>query len=154
MVMGFLFSLLGCSGKGQDDTGRSRFWTEKAHRENLAKQVAMTPQTMAQLRKLGAAEDSMLRLEFFFYTDTEQKAGLLAAALRKLGYDVTAGRSAGDEKLFLVTGWTTPLRMEDAIVVEWAKQMCRLGYEYDCEFDGWGTNPGQAPDQDREGKGP
>ena len=28
-------------------------------------------------------------------------------------------------------------------VVAWTEQMCRLGREHDCEFDGWGTNPRQ-----------
>lgn len=31
--------------------------------------------------------------------------------------------------------------MDTRLVVEWTKEMCRLGYSHDAEFDGWGTNP-------------
>lgn len=141
MVMGFILSLFGCSKKG-DGGGPTRYATEQAYKDSLAKQVSMTPQTMAQLRKHGVTEASMLRLEFFFYTDMESKAESLAAALKAMGYQAEAGRSAGDDKLFLVNGWTIPLKMDDPSVVNWTEQMCKRGYEHDCEFDGWGTNPG------------
>jgi hypothetical protein len=33
--------------------------------------------------------------------------------------------------------------METTNVINWTKQMCKIGYQFDCEFDGWGTNPDQ-----------
>lgn len=142
MVMGFLFSLFGCSKKGDDGNGPNHYVAEQAYKDNLAKQLSMTPQTVAQLRKHGVAQNSTLRLEFFFYTDTEPKAESLAEALKAMGCQAEVGPSAGDDKLFLVNGWTTPLKMDDPTVLDWTRQMCNLGYEHDCEFDGWGTNPG------------
>jgi regulator of RNase E activity RraB len=53
------------------------------------------------------------------------------------------GVSAGSEKLFMVTGWTTIMKMENEILKNWTKQMCELGYKFDCDFDGWGTTPDQ-----------
>jgi regulator of RNase E activity RraB len=144
MVMGFLFSLFGCSKKDNDGGGPTRYVAEQAYKDNLAKQASMTPQTMDQLREHGVTQTATLRIEFFFYTDTERKAGSLAEALRAMGYQAEAGPSAGDDKLFLVNGWTTPLKMDDAAVLDWTRQMCKLGYEHDCEFDGWGTNPSQS----------
>jgi hypothetical protein len=82
-------------------------------------------------------------LEVFFYTDTEAKAQDLAKALKALGYEIEFRAPAGDSRQFVVTGWTTPIRMTDSSVVAWTERMCRLGYEHDCEFDGWGTNPKQ-----------
>jgi len=101
----------------------------------------MSPQVVEELRKHGGTNDSTLKLEFFFYTDTEKKAQALATPLRQLDYQVDTGRSAGDDQLFLVTGRTVPIKMDDRSVVAWTENMCRLGYEHDCEFDGWGTNP-------------
>ena len=88
----------------------------------------------------GATE---LKLEYFFYTDTDAKAQALAEPLRELNYEVKAVQSAGDDRLFLVNGWTTPMKMVEATVIAWVKQMCHIGYEHDCEFDGWGANPRQ-----------
>ncbi|MFC3562039.1 ribonuclease E inhibitor RraB [Pedobacter jamesrossensis] len=37
----------------------------------------------------------------------------------------------------------TKMKMTDEVVKQWTKQMCELGYKFDCEFDGWGTEPDQ-----------
>jgi hypothetical protein len=137
--MGFLKSLF--SGSKGDEP--PRYVKEKAFRENLARQTRMSPQTLAQLRTYGVNDATRLKLEFFFYTDTETKAETLAKALRGLQYQAESGASAGDEPLFLVTGWTTQMQMDDNTVVLWTQRMCQLGYDHDCEFDGWGTHPNQ-----------
>ena len=141
VLMGFLGSLFGCS-KGVGDKPH-RYVSESAFRENLAQKTTMSPQTVAQLRKYGVTKESNLKLEFFFYTDNEAKGQSLLKALRDLRYAVECGPAAGDSRLVLVTGWTTPLKMSEEAVLAWTEKMCRLGYEHDCEFDGWGTNPSQ-----------
>ena len=139
--MGLFGSLFGCS-KGNGDAPQ-RYVSDPAFRENLAKQAAMSPQTMAQLRKHGVTDEVNLKLEFFFYTDGDAKAQALAKVLKGFEYKVECGPAAEDSRLFLVTGWTTPIKMSDSAVVAWTEKMCRQGYEHDCEFDGWGTNPRQ-----------
>ena len=139
--MGFFGSLFGCS-KGDGDKPE-RYVNEAAFRENLAKQTTMSPQTVGQLRKHGVTDQANLKLEFFFYTDKEAKGQTLAKALGELRYQVECGPAAGDPRLVLVTGWTTPINMSEGAVVAWTEKMCRLGYEHDCDFDGWGTNPTQ-----------
>lgn len=141
LLMGFFGSLFGCS-KGDGDKSH-RYVSESAFRENLSKQKTMSPQTVAQLRKHGVTDQANLKLEFFFYTDKESKGQPLAKALQELRYQVEFGPAAGDSRLILVTGWTAPITMSEGSVVEWTEKMCRLGYEHDCEFDGWGTNPSQ-----------
>lgn len=116
-----------------------RFLTEEAHRVSLAKQKAMTPQTLAQLRKHGVGETANLKLEYFFYTNDPGKAARLAADLRSLGYESESGPSAGAKRLELVTGWTTPIEMSEGAAVEWTERMSQLGFKHDAEFDGWGT---------------
>jgi hypothetical protein len=141
LLMGFFGSLFGCS-KGDGDKPQ-RYVTESAFREKLAKQKLMSPQTVAQLRKHGVTDQANLKLEFFFYTDKDAKGQALAKALRDLEYKVECGAAAGESRLLLVTGWTIPLKMSEDSIVTWTEKMCRLGYEHDCEFDGWGTNPSQ-----------
>ena len=60
-----------------------------------------------------------------------------------MGYANQYGESVHDKKIQIVTGWSTPLSMATAAVVEWTENMCNVGYKHDCEFDGWGTNPEQ-----------
>ena len=136
-LMGLIATLLGCGA------GDERFVSEKTFQKNLASQVAMAPQTLAQLRQYDVSEQTELKLEYFFYTDTAAKAAALAGVLSQKGYTVEHGPSAGDKKLFIVTGWTRPMLMNEPTVVEWTRQMCRIGFEHDSEFDGWGTNPEQ-----------
>lgn len=139
-VMGLFTSVLGCTGGDEESNGNGRYVTEQSFRENLALQTAMSPKIVEQLRQHGVTNDAALKLEFFFYTDTEKKARALATALRNLDYEVEIGPSAGNDGLFLATGWTTPIKMDNRSVVAWTEEMCRLGYKHDCEFDGWGTN--------------
>lgn len=120
-----------------------QFVNETAFNSNRDRQMQMTPQVLDQLRKLNITADKELKLEYFFYTNKAEKAEQLATEIRKLNYTVQYGVSAGDKKLVVVTGWTSRMRMADEVIAEWTRQMCELGYKFDCEFDGWGTDPGQ-----------
>lgn len=124
-------------------SGSRRFVAPDRFEASLQGQLAMTPQTMAQLRTLGVSTESRLKLEFFFYTDSVDKAAALTAALSALAYEVEHGVSASDKKLRVITGWSTALQMNDDVVLAWTEPMSRLGFAHDCEFDGWGTNPTQ-----------
>lgn len=119
------------------------FVTESEFDKNRDKQIQMTPITIEQLRNLNVTEEKELKLEYFFYTNKPEKAEELAAEIEKLNYSVNHGASAGNKKLFIITGWTTKMKMDNEVVQNWAKEMCELGYKFDCDFDGWGTNPDQ-----------
>ena len=140
VLMGFFATVFGC---GKSD---GRFVSEKAFQKDLAKQVAMSPQTLKQLRQYDVTEQTQLKLEFFFYTDTADKAAAFARVLAQKGYTADHGPSAGGGKTFVINGWTTPMTMNEPTVVEWTRQMCQAGFDHDCDFDGWGTNPKQDED--------
>jgi hypothetical protein len=137
MVMGLFSGLFG--GHSSAD----QFHSEAQFKENLVRQTTMTPQTLAQLYEYGVSEDSKLKLEYFFYTNSEDKAAALHKALVELGYSGEYGRSDSDDSIYIVTGWTVPINMSKNSAVSWTESMCRLGFEHDAEFDGWGTNPEQ-----------
>jgi len=120
-----------------------RYWSAEAHRRNVENQVRMAPSTLTELGRYGVTSQSELKLEFFFYTDTTAKAASLAVDLTQLGYQVQYGLAATDNGQAVVTGWTTPMPMSKENVVAWTRQMCNLGFDHDCEFDGWGTTPEQ-----------
>jgi regulator of RNase E activity RraB len=120
-----------------------QFASETAFNNNRDNQMQMTPQILDQLRNLDVTTSKELKLEYFFYTNTAEKAEHLATEIGELNYTVHHGVSAGDKNLFIVTGWTTKMKMTDEVVKQWTEQMCKLGYKFDCEFDGWGTDPCQ-----------
>ena len=124
-------------------TPDKKFVTEDSYKRNRDNQVRMAPQTLKQLRDLGVTETKELKLEYFFYTNAIDKAKSLAKYIQKMDYTVKYGKSAEDKDLFVITGWTSKMAMSDYTVIEWTKQMCDLGYKFDCEFDGWGTEPDQ-----------
>lgn len=119
------------------------FVSESAYSSNKVTQTRLTPQTMGQLRKLNVNGEHELKLEFFFYTNTQDKAQALTTDLSKLGYEASNSLSVTNSKEYVITGWTTKILMTDSSVGEWVNQMCDLGFKHDCEFDGWGTTPEQ-----------
>jgi hypothetical protein len=108
------------------------YQTEAQFEANLARQVSMTRQGLAQLREYEGRE---LRLEFFFYTNNPANAEVLNSKLLKLGYESRSGESASEPRLFVTSGWTTPMRMNEPTVISWIEAMCRLGYANNAEFD-------------------
>ena len=92
----------------------------------------MTRQGLAQLREYEGRE---LRLEFFFYTNNSANAEALNSKLLKLGYDARSDESASEPGLFVMSGWTTPMRMDEATLINWIETMCRLGYANNAAFE-------------------
>ena len=120
-----------------------QFVTRESFESNLENQKKMSPQTLEQLRKYNVAPEKELKLEFFFYTNTLTKAAALANALSTKQYQVAHKPSASNKKVHVITGWTDRMLMHNSTVVAWTEEMCKIGFEHDCEFDGWGTNPEQ-----------
>ena len=124
--------------------GDSQFVPEKEFDQNSDMQVHLAPIAMNNLRMLDIDDDSELKVEFFFYTNTLEKAKTLSIELEKLSYELYHYGECGFKKgLYSITGCTDKMKMSDNIVAKWAQDMCELGYIFDCEFDGWGTTPDQ-----------
>lgn len=110
VAMGFLSSFFGCNkppGDAASKAGASQtpiFVSDLEYKQNRAKQIAMAPQTLEQLRGYGVTDDSTLKLEYFFYTNTKQKAESLAKELADRGYDGSHDVAAGNSSLYVVTG--------------------------------------------------
>jgi len=138
--MGILATLFG------RNRGDGRYVSKKAFETDWSKQASASTQTLKELRKHDVTEQTQLKLEYFFYTDTAEKAAAFADALLEKGYTAEHGPSAAGDKTFLITGWTTPMTMDGLTVVQWSRQMCKIGFEHDCDFDGWGTYPDQDED--------
>lgn len=103
----------------------------------------MTQQALTQLRKHNVSDQTKPRLEYFFHTDAGDKASALSDILLQKGYSANHGLAAGYKKLYVVTGWTDLMLMNELTIVEWTRHMCQIGYKHDCKFASWETNPDQ-----------
>lgn len=112
--------------------------------ESVSMQRTLNAAVLDNLNIFDVDDETELRVEFFFYTDTQDKASNLAIELNKLNYNVeTVDTSAADASRWLVSGWTPPMNMSLESLSAWSERMCQLGFENDCKFDGWGTFPDQ-----------
>lgn len=85
-------------------------------------------------------EEKELPVEFFFYTNAIEKAKVLANEMVKLQYEIYDCKQCSyDASRFSITGCTPKMKITDEAMTTWVEKMCGLGYQYDCEFDGWGT---------------
>lgn len=86
----------------------------------------------------------MLRIEFFFYTESMDQANNLAIELSKLNYKVWIADPDEEFNEYCVRGWTMPMKMNDEVLIDaWTDSMHELAKQNDCLFDGWGTTPDQ-----------
>ncbi len=121
--------------------------SEIQHRENIERHKAVNSRVLRQLHALGMNEKANLKLEFFFYTDQQDKANNLAIELTRLGYKIEKTEPSGGKKnLYVVSGWSTEIKMDSNHITEWTTRMCELGLKEDCHFDGWGTFHDQEKD--------
>lgn len=123
--MGFLSRVFGAGGPP------NRFRTEAEYKRNRARQLARSEELLAEL-ELGGTD---LRLAFVLRAAKKAHARKLAAALVARGYGAEA--RPGEEGTFLVDGTSPPLAPEREVILGWTEDMCRFGYEYGAEFEGW-----------------
>lgn len=116
-----------------------RFWTQEDYHKTLAEQLRLGPRSLERLAEFSVGTEDQFKLEFLFCTDVRRKAIKLAGDLEELGCQVEQQQSAVDGGLTIITGRTPPLTMTTAVLQAWTQRMCRLGFERDCRFDGWGT---------------
>ncbi len=109
-------------------SNNEKFIGETSFQSNRNMQEQMVTQTIEQLRKFDVNSKKELQLEYFFYSDTAEKAEKLANEMRKLNYTVYDGSSAGNKELFVINGLTTKMKMSDEDLIQWSKKMCELGY--------------------------
>jgi hypothetical protein len=120
-----------------------QYISEQQHKDNLTSQLETSPELVEQFRGFGITEDRTCRLEYFFYTNSQEKAASLSIELCEMGYASKVQESGPGKKIRVVAGATVPVQMATEKVLEWTELMCTVGFKHDCEFDGWGLNPEQ-----------
>lgn len=122
---------------------KKRFISLARHKEDRRWQSEIiTFITNKYLKTFGQTAE-LWKFEYFFYTDTTEKAAALLKELESYGYSGSFQNASGNNGMFLINGWTNEIPLSDEGVIKWAEMMCDTGFRFDCEFDGWGTTPQQ-----------
>lgn len=116
---------------------KKQFVFELDFATNRARQSHLAIETLVRLRESDIEEDDELKVDYVFYADTAEKAATLAKELQHLNYAVQQEVIVNNKKLHRVKGQTTPIKMMHEVLRKWAVDMCDLGYQYDCDFEGW-----------------
>jgi hypothetical protein len=116
-----------------------RFFSKKELKNAMVVQPKLNRSLFKLFKQYGGKKKES-SVEFFFYTDTEDKAANLVIELSKLGYEIY-GIYPPEEKIpdWSITGATTSLCMHEQELTTWCEKMNQLGFETDCRFDGWGA---------------
>jgi len=92
-----------------------------------------------EMRDLHGDGSEFMKLDYWFYTNEQEKAESLAEALRKLKYEVNIQPGGREDRQICISGCTPFMHDADDAMENWVKQMNELGFVHDCEFDGWGS---------------
>lgn len=107
----------------------------KTHVED---QKFMNRRVLKNLKPLGVSELDERKLDFFFLAPDKKTARKLADFFKQnSGYRIYPPHYNG--RFWSVTGATSPLSLAPPILDIWVEKMCRLGQQFACKFDGWGT---------------
>lgn len=113
-----------------------KFFSKKEMLDAIAVQPKLHHSLLKLFKQYGGREKES-SVEFFFYTDTEDKAANLVIELSKLSYGIYPPEE--NMKDWSIIGATTALYMYEQELTTWCEKMNKLGFETDCRFDGWGT---------------
>lgn len=116
-----------------------KYVSETSFENNRNLQRKMVAPTVVQLRRFAVSSEKEKQLEYFFYSNAIEKATCLVIELKNRSYTVYDENPTESRGLFSIIGLTTKMKMSDEVLRQWVKEMCEIGYTFDCEFDGWGT---------------
>ncbi|MFH7017279.1 ribonuclease E inhibitor RraB [Flavobacterium sp. FlaQc-47] len=104
---------------------------------NQDKQFRLLIESFLSLHDSSVQDENECKIDYFFYTDSLEKAQKLEKELRKMDYIVNYGIAIHDKSLFVISGRTIEIEMKHETVRKWVEEMCELGYNFDCSFDNW-----------------
>ncbi|WP_443943939.1 ribonuclease E inhibitor RraB [Pedobacter sp. AW1-32] len=85
----------------------------------------------------GISQNDKLPVEFVFITDTKEKALKLKESLQSDYPDYTAIKIEETEDCWEIHGITSEIEMSINAINNWNQHLWDLGYQFDCQLDGW-----------------
>ncbi|OCX51389.1 hypothetical protein BEL04_15275 [Mucilaginibacter sp. PPCGB 2223] len=108
----------------------------KEHFENEIR-LDINEDVLKRIYNDGLKPTDQRPINFFFVTDTEEKAILFKNYLEDNFPDYTEIEVWDYEDNFEIRGFTAPLTMDLEPINHWNQAMWDTGYSHDCVLDGW-----------------
>ena len=108
------------------------------YEHNFKHQLEVLDVTWEQFVANGVNDDSELILDIMYLAPNKEAATSLSNALED--YQTETKSEGLFKKKWFVEGATHPTSISKEILVQWLGFMISKGWEYDCEFDGFGAS--------------
>lgn len=107
------------------------------YEDNLDHQLNMLDVTWEKFIENGLTEVQEIILDFLYLAPNKEAATKLNMALEN--YDSAITSKGLIKKSWQVYGSSHPTTVKKEILVQWLDYMVALGWDYECEFDGFGA---------------
>ena len=115
-----------------------RFVTEEAFEENLEEQVTIAHFAMEHYTMIGQEPGTKLDVDFYFSTNTKEKAEIFLTEMTNRGFHLCLTTPRPPENLFGIVATKPKVVITEKSLAILAREMCKIGYIFDCSFDSWG----------------
>ena len=106
--------------------------------KNYEEQLNMFEGTWEAFKQNGVNEDTKLVLDFSYVTPRKDSANALSSALTN--YDTQVSQQGFLMwKKWYIEGSTSAMEAKYEELKSWLEEMIKTGWEFDCEFDGFGA---------------
>ena len=109
-----------------------------AYEDNIEHQLRMLDVTWEAFEENGVKEDTELVLDFVYLAPNKESANSLNSALEN--YDSSVRSEGMLKKKWFVDGNSHPTTVSKNTLAQWLDFMIALGWEHNCEFDGFGAS--------------
>jgi hypothetical protein len=109
--------------------------------ENFAKQLRMTEAKWRTLQQHGVTERTRLLVDLSFIAPTHEAAISLASSLKEKLEDTPSVQEA--HRAYWVEGQAPALTFSLESLQSLVREMCVLGSQHQCVFDGWSAKSPQ-----------
>lgn len=116
---------------------QKRLVSENDFTINQGRHFRLATESLVSLRDASVEEEDELKIDYYFYSDTLEKAENLEKEMQKLNYIVNHGLAPHNKNLFVISGRSKKVKMMHESLSKWVSEMCELGYKHDCNFDNW-----------------
>jgi tetratricopeptide (TPR) repeat protein len=115
-----------------------KFFTWEKFSKNFGKEMASAEDVYNRMKKDGLVDFAFAIFDFDFESDKASKVNELAKFLKE-HYPYSDIKTQKKQKKWILTGSTNKIPVTEEILMYWALDMYKRGYEHDCQFVGYGA---------------
>jgi hypothetical protein len=115
-----------------------RFVTEEAFEDCLEEQETIAQFAIEHYTMIGQEKGTELDVDFYFSTNTKEKAEIFLGEMAKRGFHGCLSTPRPPDNLYSVVLTKTKVAITENNLTILAREMCKIGYVFDCSFDSWG----------------